>query len=392
MYRNEKITIIVVAYNRIKPLKRLLTSLNEANYFDDKVTLYISIDNGDNEPVLELANNFDWLHGKKIINYNKSNLGLKKHIIKCGDLSNEFDNIIILEDDTFVSNDFYNYAKSTLEFYKEDKSIAGISLYSQRINEISNLPFLPIHDSNDVFFFKLPASSGQLWTKNQWNNFKSWYNNYNEDISCSNKLPNNIKKWPESSWKKYFALYMQEEDKYFVYPQHSLSTNFGEEGTHALQNSNRHQTPLLFSFDYTNFNLAFLEESKAVYDIYYENEALYDYLHKKFDICPEEITIDLYGQKSNDLFKRYVLTSRKCNYLSLASFANRLYPHELNILKNIKGKAFHLYDTQNSIDHKNRSFNLINFNDRYNRLKYFYSKLSFKDIVVMLLGKIKGKL
>ena len=43
-----KPAIIVIAYNREESLKRLLTSLNNAIYESDDITLIISIDKSDN--------------------------------------------------------------------------------------------------------------------------------------------------------------------------------------------------------------------------------------------------------------------------------------------------------------------------------------------------------
>lgn len=69
----EEITIVVIAYNRKKSLERLLQSLDKVNYLGDKVRLYISIDKDEknhdkNQDVINLANQFKWNFGEKIIN------------------------------------------------------------------------------------------------------------------------------------------------------------------------------------------------------------------------------------------------------------------------------------------------------------------------------------
>ena len=86
-----RIPIVVVAYNRLSCLDRLLNSLNRAEYEKDDVELIISIDRGDNAQVLELAQRFHWLHGTKRVIYQSENLGLKKHILRCGDISGQYD-------------------------------------------------------------------------------------------------------------------------------------------------------------------------------------------------------------------------------------------------------------------------------------------------------------
>jgi hypothetical protein len=64
-----------------------------------------------------------------------------------------------------------------------------------------------LHDSTDVYFLQLHDPSwGQVFTYNQWQEFKRWWslNSYN---SPSENLPNYIlENWTNSSWKRHFAL------------------------------------------------------------------------------------------------------------------------------------------------------------------------------------------
>ena len=59
--------IVVVAFNRPRSLQRLLTFLSKAQYPDKNITLIISIDRGDNQNVLNIANDFVWEFGEKIV-------------------------------------------------------------------------------------------------------------------------------------------------------------------------------------------------------------------------------------------------------------------------------------------------------------------------------------
>ena len=58
--------IVVVGYNRIASIKRLLSSLTIACY-DDEVPLVISIDRSGNEELYAYVNNFSWKHGNKYV-------------------------------------------------------------------------------------------------------------------------------------------------------------------------------------------------------------------------------------------------------------------------------------------------------------------------------------
>ena len=94
--------IIVVAYNRPKSLFRLLQSIKNASYKTKNIPLIISIDSKNsilNEEVVSIAENFIWEYGEKQIVRNQASLGLKKHILLCGDFTKVYNSVIILEDD-----------------------------------------------------------------------------------------------------------------------------------------------------------------------------------------------------------------------------------------------------------------------------------------------------
>ncbi len=239
------IPIVVVAYNRPDSLMRLLDSLGNAVY-QHKTRLIISIDKSDHESIGEIAEGFDWKHGEKEIIRHKKHLGLRNHILSAGDLSLEADGVIILEDDLYVSPFFYDYSVKAFEYYQNEKNIAGVSLYAHNYNETARLPFTPLLDDSDVFFMQIPSSWGQCWSKNQWSEFKSWFEkNKDKEPDANTGLPSNALTWPESSWKKYFFWYMINTNKFFAYPRYSLSSNFGDPGTHYKEKELFLQTPLL---------------------------------------------------------------------------------------------------------------------------------------------------
>jgi len=41
-----------------------------------------------------------------------------------------------------------------------------------------------------------------------------------------------VNAWPPSSWLKSFSKYLAAENKYFVYPRISLTSNYGDTGIH----------------------------------------------------------------------------------------------------------------------------------------------------------------
>lgn len=83
------------------------------------------------------------LHGRKKIYTYPERLGLRKHILKCGDFLDFYDALVVLEDDLVVAPSFYMYVLMTVNKYIENNNIAGISLYTHLWNHNAGLPFTP---------------------------------------------------------------------------------------------------------------------------------------------------------------------------------------------------------------------------------------------------------
>ncbi len=331
---SQTLAIVVVAYNRCNSLKRLLGSVSNIKTLHTNIPLIISIDfNGENQDVIEVANTFQWKYGKKEVLTHKTKLGLKNHILKCGNLTRIYDAVIILEDDLFVSPFFYDYTFSCMEFYKAEDNVAGVSLYSYERAESANFKFKPIYDSFDTYFMQFPCSWGQSWNRKQWNNFINWLEQNKSDSIINALVPNFIKVWPYTSWKKLFAAYLMAENKYIVYPKIGLSTNFGDIGQHHIAQLNIRQVDILskhMMFKFPNFN-----ETNAKYDVGFE--LLYDELLKlnpKLLSLPK-FDVDFYCRK-NHKPKDIILTAAKTKH-KLHSFSGKLFPLINNVIFNIEG-------------------------------------------------------
>jgi hypothetical protein len=332
--------IVIAAYDRPQSLRRLLCSLSalEGQALPGQIPLVISLDGSHPDELYQIAEDFRWPHGKKSIRSHSRHFGLREHIISCGDLTAEFDSIILLEDDLFVSPHFYHYAKAAAEFYASDPSIAGIALYSHHLNETASQDFCPIHDGSDVFFMQLPCSWGQLWTKPQWSNFKEWHlqsaDKYGSSYCArySDLLPANIRLWPESSWKKLMAAYMVARNLFVVYPRISLSTNFADDGVHCRDRGTIYQVPLLRRP--MAFRFVPLAQSGAVYDVHEEllPRLVVEYCPR---LAPYDFDVDLYGTKlCCHLRKPFTLTTKSVAS-AIMSFGMQLKPHEWNIFQGI---------------------------------------------------------
>lgn len=345
--------VVIVGYNRIESIKRLMTSVQNAYYPVDDVTLVISLDYSDNtDQIVDALNEIGWSHGHLIYRQFNERQGLKKHILLCGDLTDEYDSVIVLEDDLFVSPNYYSYVLQMLDFYKNDSRICGISLYCHSWNGYGNYQFIPQRNEYDVFIGQIGVSWGQCWTKKQWNEFKKWYAKNKNITVFDNDLPWIINEWGDQSWAKYFYNYMCENNKYYVIPYISLSTNFSDTGEHNQVISNTYQVMILDAAE-KQYSIPDFEDA-IKYDMYFER--IFDENTIINGVLGTEICVNLNGFRKDLNGKKYLLTSKRYEHIKKeASYGLRLRPVEQNVLMNIPGDDIFLYnfDQMKNVDISN---------------------------------------
>ncbi|ENW96775.1 glycosyltransferase [Acinetobacter sp. NIPH 298] len=368
------VAIVVITYNRLDSLKRLIHSLLLANY-DDQVDLIVSIDRSDIfEKMYNYASTIQWPHGKVEIRTTPVRLGLKQHVMRCGEILQSYEHIVVLEDDLYVSPGFYQYTKEMIVKYEADDDIAGISLYNYPRNQYANLPFYPQQDKFDVYFMKIASSWGQVWSRHKWQSFLNWLQ---EDKKLEDMhIPMHIKRWDDKSWLKFHHAYCALENKYFVYPRVALSTNFSEPGEHASLDST-YQVEILKDIKH-DYKLPNSIHEAIRYDEFFENENI------KETIPYHNVSIDLYGQKY--LYNQYVLSTKQLNFEIVESYALRMKPWEANVIAGVKGEGIYLYNIGKR-EFKNR-FKVDNNVVVY---KYLFRINSPREIFYILISQIKGK-
>jgi len=337
----DSFAVIIPCYNRLDTLKALLSSLERAHYCQG-VSLVFSIDNSGSDLIVKFAEKYNWRFGKKTIIHHKEKIGLRKNIISCGDLTKDYDAVIILEDDLLVSPSFFDYASAAYEFYKDNDIIAGISLYSYRMSE--NLhEFNPLTYGYDTYFIQWTSSWGQLWTKRQWATFKEWYNKKGEDITAI-PIPDFVKTWTHS-WKKYNIAYLVDTNRFYVYPIESYTSVQPTLGTHVaeVKLNNDNIVPLCFG---SKRNLIFQPyNATIVYDCFFEVKSL------NVELDGETVTVDLniYGNKTKDsITQRYFVSSKRLsNTKVFRKWGITTIPFETNIINSNEGDDLFLYDSNN---------------------------------------------
>lgn len=326
--------VAIPAYSRARSLKRLLDSVHEASRCGNtSFKVLISLEGGASESVRATANQFASLSDLEVEVVSQPNrLGLRKHILWCGDLSQTYGSVAVLEDDLLVDPHFYSYASHALEFFESDPKAAGIALYAPQFNEFAMLPFRPLNGGYSAYPMQTACSWGQCWSASQWSRFRKWYSNSSADQIAKNpKLPARVAAWSESSWKKYFACFLVETGASFVYPYQGYSTNCADEGGfHNQQGTSVHQIDLaLPSRPSPDFSFVRVDDSLVRYDSFMEQ-------------CGEEVlssfglegstVLDLYGLKPLELLDEasVVATCRAMKKYD-ARFPFRFRPIEQNL-------------------------------------------------------------
>ncbi|GIB45636.1 glycosyltransferase [Vibrio cholerae] len=260
-----KIGVCVICYNRLEHLDSLFSIL-DAIKFENQVEIIASVDYSTQQSEIEkLFELFSWRNVmSRVIKYEK-NLGLKEHVLRCGDLTTEYDILVLLEEDLCVSPYFESYIESSYYLSIVDPDIGGISLYSYNRNESDKIDFWPNIDSMDNYFIQFPSSWGFAVTAKQWQSFRIWLTANDCDFFDDKLIPKYICDWGAKSWKKHFARYLVHSNKYFSYPRFSLTSNPGIAGSHHYSINGLYSVPICQSN--RNWRLGHLKTSLAVYDI-----------------------------------------------------------------------------------------------------------------------------
>jgi hypothetical protein len=328
--------VVVLAYNRPAALQRLLDSVAAASYpTGGAVPLVISIDPGGDGDVAQLAERFPWPHGEKKVMVAETHLGLVAHFHRAGALATTYGSIILLEDDLVVSPAYYSFAGSALDFYRDDDRIAGISLYALWFNGYNHLPFVPFPDAADVFFLQIPFYVGQAFTAAQWDHYRTWRATAASTLTPDDPLHPLLLEFGPEEWFPERIKYLAATGRFCVYPRESLSSGYGDAGTHFERPSRWFQAPMQRFERAPRFIQ--LSDSVAVYDAFFE--MLPDRMKRLAPaIHTGDFDVDLYASKPGHAFSHdRVLTSRTSR-APLARFGRDAWPMEANVIDQVPGE------------------------------------------------------
>ena len=341
--------ILIPVFKKIESLKRLLFTLEKADYKENFPLLLFSYHVGASQKVIDFILAYHWPHGEKIIRFIEEQLYLDEHIRRCGDLSAEYPSIIILEDDLVVSPFFYQYAIAVEKGLKHQDEISQISLV--RGGFLPNL--LPHHllsDAHSFFAVQKVSSSGYLFTKRTWQDFRHWLKN--ADLEKPFALPAHIIGYGLDNWEFQYNAYLVDQKKYSAWPKMSLTSNQGTPGIHLKTeiDAGFYQSPLVSEMPLLRWEIQ--DKNCLRYDAFFNLDAIFFMeilsVHK---LEPAEVEIDLYGDKPLELSnKPYWLSRKKCRK-AIATFSDDLKPLEINVLWQFPGTEISLCRKEDIVIH-----------------------------------------
>lgn len=359
-----QITLIILAYNRPKALERLLNSILQTDRIGYNLNLIFSLEKNSHKEVITIINDFEIDGILKTVIQSKCHLGAEGHNLAVQQLALDYEHILILEDDSFVSPSIFHYAFSALNFYYQ-KNIAAISLYPYLWVESVSVPFIPLDDGFINYFQQRPSSHGYILSKNQIIKFNDWQRSFKLNEI---ELPPNTYGWNKQSWERVWYYYLIETNQFVVFPRIAFNTVFGELGYNVknADEGNTFQQPL--SIGKKAYNFSNLVNSMSVYDAFYE-------FMKYEEFGFRNLEGNIYGTKKKSTLKKEFVAINGFNKLSEKSFGRGLKPIELNIILDNPGKEISIIRRES---YKN---SLVNNIDNY---LYFHTLFSIPNIKILL--------
>jgi len=260
--------IALFCYNKLDTLKITVESLLKNHLSSDSILFIFSDGPKNNEDLSNVMKVRDYLKGIKgfkniYIFESNHNKGLSTSIIDGIDyVFQNYDRIIILEDDLELSNNFLLFMNSGLNYYDNCKNILSICGYSPVMKGLS---------SNQIYFTKRSSSWGWGTWKNKWyliNWDISSYNKFTTKLKNRfylNKMGSDMSSLLNAyfnntirSWCVIFTFNQFLLDMYSVHPAISKVRNIGVShiyATNTKKNYFRFRT-ILDTSSITNFNFS----------------------------------------------------------------------------------------------------------------------------------------
>ena len=249
--------VVLFCYKRLDTLKQTIESLQQ-NYWADRSELYIFSDGPQkpaDEPIVRSIRDYlKTITGfkKVVITEAVKNKGLANSIIDgVTDIINQYDKVIVLEDDLVTSRNFLIYMNKALDHYKDNPKIFSITGFSIPIKGLNE---------NSVYFTQRANSCGWGTWKDRWAIIDWEVKDYSALMrsrslrTAFNKMGSDMlgllrkqKTGKINSWAIRWCYHQFKHDLYSVHPVVSKIINIGygsADATHTKESFNRFETKL----------------------------------------------------------------------------------------------------------------------------------------------------
>lgn len=339
--------IVIIGYDRPDSIRRCYEFVRKAVYpEEDVIDLYFSLDHSPIEAsIVSMLETFEWEHGEKKIITRPERLGLRRHVISCGEQIGDHEFLIMLEDDIVVSESFYTYTRCAALKYDRYPEIGAISLYRHHLYPQNGRPFEPEYNGSDTFLMQVAQSWGQAWTKRMWGEFKAWYD-ANQEFEKPFAMADYSYSWDSRSWLRYFMGWAASENKYLVYPYHSLSTNMEDAGENRKTKDTDYQVALTVAKQ--DYRMADPEDCVR-YDAFYER---CQDRYFSFSYMGEPVLMDLNASRTDYGSYRYLASTARLDRRVVRTFGLSMRPQEANLRCEVPGSEICLYDLSMKVKNK----------------------------------------
>jgi hypothetical protein len=257
--------VCLFVYKRLDTLKETVKSLQK-NELAQQSDLYIFSDaagKASDEAAVDSVRSFcKAITGFKSVSivHSERNLGLAASVIKgVSSIIDEYDKVIVLEDDLVVSQNFLNFMNEALDFFKGNNRMFSVAGYSSPMQSIEN---------EDVYFTKRASCWGWGTWKDKWDTIDWNVKDYEHFIRdrrmqrqfnlMGSDLTGMLKKQQEgkiNSWAIRWTYEQFKRDQYTVFPVISKVSNegFGEQATHTSKNNRSRFSTILDTSGKTKF-------------------------------------------------------------------------------------------------------------------------------------------
>lgn len=235
-----KIATVLFTYNRPWHTKQVIQGLSGNNILPEKLFIFqdgLNVDSKKDEwiAVKEIIHNVDFCPVEVIESF--TNKGLANSIVDgINYVLEEFDAVIVLEDDCVPAPGFMAFMVQALEQYKERERVYSISGYSWPI-ELEK-------DKYDAYFTGRESTWGWGTWKDRWLQYEKDYTIYKK-LKFSKEGSYNLALWGADiepvvignvigqmdSWGLFWGLKIIEKEGRCLAPYKSLISNIGNDGT-----------------------------------------------------------------------------------------------------------------------------------------------------------------